>query len=197
MNTHKITIVPSNVVIEVEEGKDLLTAFRESSVYVKSSCGGHASCSDCIVKILKGEDNLNTPTFDETKLIGNVFHITKERLSCQVKVEGDVTVDVSSHDKSVDSDRIKAKSNKTQSRIKKPGGNIRRRTKDDVNSLYKERAEAKKEKEEKMNAWQNHWQKGNDQKTSSGGKKRPKTFRTDHLDEEDQENSRNNDKKSE
>jgi len=68
------------------EGETLLEALRREGVPIRSSCGGFASCGDCIVLMKSETDNLNAPNFDEKKLLGNVFHITKERLSCQVKV---------------------------------------------------------------------------------------------------------------
>jgi hypothetical protein len=43
--------------------------------------------------------NLAPQTFEELRLLGNVFHITKERLSCQTKIKGDVTIDISAHEK--------------------------------------------------------------------------------------------------
>lgn len=179
MTTYTVTLQPSGEQVSIEEGKDLLTTLREAGKYVKSSCGGHASCSDCIVKIVHGADNLNTPTFEETKLIGNVFHITKERLSCQIQASGNFTVDISAHDKTVDANKLQEKANKNSPSQK---GNVRRRSKEEVKAMYQERGEAKKEKEERMNSWQNHWQKEDDAKKSLGGGKRPKPFRTDHLD---------------
>ena len=105
----KSDCAPSGQEIEVDQDTDLLTACREAGVYVKSSCGGHASCSDCIVKILGGEGFLTPPPFEEIQLLGNVFHITKERLACQVKVTGDVTLDLIGHDKSAHEAAFKQK----------------------------------------------------------------------------------------
>ncbi|MCR9206377.1 MAG: (2Fe-2S)-binding protein [Halobacteriovoraceae bacterium] len=181
MTTYNVTLQPSDEKISIEEGKSLLTTLREAGVYVKSSCGGVASCSDCIVKIVHGADNLNTPTFDETKLIGNVFHITRERLSCQIQASGDFTVDISGHDKTADATKLQEKAKKNSPK-KNANRNIRRRSKDEVKAIYEERGDAKKAKEERMNSWQNHWQKEEDMKKSLGGGKRPKPFRTDHLD---------------
>ena len=92
---HKVTIMPSGESISIREDESLLVALKEAGKYVKSSCGGHASCSDCIVKVMTGEDYVNPPEFDELQLIGKVFHITKERLACQTKVTGDITIDLS------------------------------------------------------------------------------------------------------
>lgn len=190
-----VKILPSGETLEIDQDKNLLTALREAGIYVKSTCGGVASCSDCIVKIVDGEDNLNTPTFEETKLIGNVFHITKERLSCQLKAEGDFIVDLSGHDKDADAEKLKAKANrnapqKTSSAGDKPSQkNIRTRKKADVEAMYLERDEQRKEKEKDRNSWQNHWQKGQDSTKAKkmGGSKRPKPFRTDHLDKPQEE----------
>lgn len=98
---HKLTCRPGGKVIEVDEETPLLAAMTDQGIYVKSSCGGHGSCSDCIVKIVEGQGNINKPSFAEERLLGNVFFITKERLACQTKVTGDVIVDTSAHNNSV------------------------------------------------------------------------------------------------
>ncbi len=87
--------------IEVEEGQSLLVALKKSGFFIKSSCGGMATCGDCVVKICGGSENLGPPQFSELKLMGNVFHLTKERLSCQSKVFGEgVEIDITHHDQS-------------------------------------------------------------------------------------------------
>ena len=181
---YKVTLEPTGKVIEVKENETLLTALREAEVYVKSSCGGHASCSDCIVKILEGTDSVNAPEFDELQRIGNVFHITKERLSCQTKVTGDITIDISKHDKA--SDELKLK-NKTASFSKsKSQAKTKVRTKTEVADIRKEREEQYQEKQTTNDSWVNHWEKdteGNPRKKLGGGK-RPQEFRTDHIDHE-------------
>lgn len=102
MATHKVTLNPSGKVVEVEENKPLLESLVKAGVYIKSSCGGVGNCSDCMVKVTEGKDYLNSLSFEETQLLGNVFHITKERLSCQVKISGDITLDITHHDKLMD-----------------------------------------------------------------------------------------------
>ena len=32
------------------------------------------SCTDCVIKISSGEDNLTSPPIEEINLLGNVFH---------------------------------------------------------------------------------------------------------------------------
>ena len=114
---HKVTLKPSGDIVEIEEGKNLLSALREQDIYVKSSCGGVASCSDCIVKIVSGEDHLTPPPFSELKLLGNVFHITKERLACQTCVTGDVTIDITKHNKASDEEKLRSKTTQFTKKI--------------------------------------------------------------------------------
>lgn len=175
---HILTVKESGKTIEVDEGMDLLTVFREAGEYVKSSCGGHASCTDCLIKITDGTDHLNAPSFEETQLLGNVFHITKERLACQTKISGPVTVDISSHDQNKDADKIRSKNNKF----------LKRRTKDEVDKMHQERKKQRDDKNKDRDSWKNHWQSQEDRRgKSTGGSKRPKTFRTDHLDQDSEE----------
>jgi len=168
--------------IEVDGETNLLVALREEGIYIKSSCGGYASCSDCMVKIVEGFDNINSPSFEETQMIGNVFHITKERLACQMKVCGEVSVDISRHDEAADAAKINKKNNKF--RKNKPAV-VKKRSKAEVDEIMNERRQKRDEKEVKRQSWEKHWEKEKDGlKRGTGGGKRPKTFRTDHLDDD-------------
>jgi 2Fe-2S ferredoxin len=92
-----ITVLPINKVLVCEKGDILLAVLKNHGVVVQTKCGGVASCADCIVKIVSGEKNISAPDFRETRLIGNVFFMTKERLSCQTKVLGDIVVHLDRH----------------------------------------------------------------------------------------------------
>lgn len=187
MTSHKVTLRPTGAVVEIEEGTNLLAALREQDVYVKSSCGGHATCTDCIIKIVSGEDNLTPPPFEELKLLGNVFHITKERLACQTCVTGDVTVDISKHDKASDEERLK---NKTSNFSKKKQIKTLVRKETDIEKIkqakFDEQSKFEAEQKQKNETWQKHWEKEKDAnapKKLAGGK-RPKFFDTDKVDYE-------------
>ena len=93
-----ITLLPNNQSVESDGSKNILETLKEKGIFLKSGCGGHASCTDCIVKVVSGEDNLQPPEFAEIKILGNIFHITKERLSCQTRICGNVTLDIARHD---------------------------------------------------------------------------------------------------
>jgi ferredoxin len=175
---YKVILKPSNEVIEVDGSINLLEALREKGVYIKSSCGGVASCSDCIVKILSGEDHLEPPPFEEIQYLGNVFHITKERLACQLKINGDVTLDIAHHDENADAERLRQKTSKKNTKVRK---------KEDL------KVEApKEEKPVEEPEWVKHWDKDpKDKKLKKlGGGKKPHLFRTDHLEEEEKETAK-------
>jgi uncharacterized 2Fe-2S/4Fe-4S cluster protein (DUF4445 family) len=184
MSKHKITLLPSGESVEVEEGVDLLNALREADVYIKSGCGGYASCTDCVIKVSSGEDNLSAPPIEEINLLGNVFHITKERLACQTKVTGPVTIDISKHDKDADKEKLRQKTSnmsKARTKIRKPA---------EQEKVYQERREMIAEKHKEDDSWEKHWEKDKeaDKPKKLGGGKRPRLFRYD--DEEEREKER-------
>ena len=80
----KILIQNTNQSIEISEGESILDALRRNNINIRSTCGGYATCSDCIIKLVGESKGVNSVNFEEKKLLGNVFHITKERLACQV-----------------------------------------------------------------------------------------------------------------
>ena len=185
-NTFKVTLKPSGEVVIVEEGKNLLEALREQNIYIKSSCGGHATCSDCVIKIVSGEDYITPPPFSELKLLGNVFHITKERLACQTCLTGDVTIDISKHDLATDEAKLK---NKTSNFTKKKLP-TRIRKEPDIKKIRSERADERVKEESanlaKAETWKKHWEKNQDSEAPKklAGGKRPKFFDTDKVDYE-------------
>jgi len=178
---HLLTIKGTDKMIEVDPDQNLLSVLRDEKIYVKSSCGGYASCGDCLIKVTSGADNMNAPSFEEKQLLGNVFHITKERLSCQSKITGPVEIDISKHDKASDDKKTRQKSGSFKARVRKP---------DDVKAVLQERLEKREERDKNQESWQKHWQKEQDPMNPKrlGGGKRPKPFRTDHLDDLDYDN---------
>lgn len=81
-------------VAEVPEGSTLFEAGAKVSAGIDTSCVGKGTCGLCRVKIVAGAEHLNPFTDEERKHLGNVYHITKVRLSCRSKVAGDVTIQV-------------------------------------------------------------------------------------------------------
>ncbi|MBL7665704.1 MAG: (2Fe-2S)-binding protein [Bacteriovoracaceae bacterium] len=160
----KVTVWPVEKVLEVEAGSKLMTVLKEGGFYIKSSCGGCASCSDCVVVIKRGEDNLSRPEFPELRLLGNVFHITKERLSCQTTVNGDVIVDIARHLKNADQIKAEEMNNKKH--------------KDQVLKV-KKKDQVEKDRVQKEIQRQQERKESIEKKDKFAGLKRPKPFKTD------------------
>lgn len=80
--------------IEIAAGGSLFEAGAQLRAGIDTACVGKGTCGLCRVRILAGADNLNAYTEEETKHLGNVYHITKVRLACRSKPTGDVTIEV-------------------------------------------------------------------------------------------------------
>lgn len=80
--------------VDVAPETNLLEASRACGAPVQTLCHGIAACVQCKVRIIEGTDALSPPESLEKDRIGNVFHITGERLGCQARVRGDVVVEV-------------------------------------------------------------------------------------------------------
>ena len=91
-------IVIENLVkktIQVKDySKTLLRHLHDHRIDWMQACGGKGKCTTCAVQILKGEENLEPKTDAEIKYerMGALQH--NERLACQVKIRGDITVRV-------------------------------------------------------------------------------------------------------
>lgn len=169
MSDYKVTLWPSGETLQLNGEETLLSQLKKAGKKIKSSCGGCATCSDCVVIVKSGEMNLSPQTFEELRLLGNVFHITKERLSCQTKITGDVTLDISAHEKNTftgKNEKVVQKSTKT---IVKKREEIERSA-----------TESKEKSQEKSSdTWYRHWEKEGDGSTKPkrlGGNKRVKPF---------------------
>ena len=167
----KITLWPSGEVLEGNDKDSLLKQLVDAGKKIKSSCGGHATCGDCVILVRGGDSFCTAPTFEELRLLGNVFHITKERLSCQTRLMGDVVIDISAHSK---------KSSRTTSAVPKGPKTMVRKASEVQETALKsqEKVEVKKEDD-----WYRHWDKPemDESKVPAklGGGKRPRPFKTD------------------
>ncbi|HUS27657.1 MAG TPA: 2Fe-2S iron-sulfur cluster-binding protein [Kofleriaceae bacterium] len=91
-----VTIIGENgpATVEVPANTTLFDAGAKLAAGIDTSCVGKGTCGLCRVKILAGAEHLNPFTDEERKHLGNVYHITKVRLSCRSHVSGDVTIEV-------------------------------------------------------------------------------------------------------
>jgi len=182
MSEYKCTLWPSGEVLAVNGEESLLAQFKKAGKKIKSSCGGCATCSDCMIVVKSGELNLTPQTFEELRLLGNVFHITKERLSCQTKVTGDVTIDISAHEKNTST-------GKTQKEVPKSTPVLRKK-REDIEKAVRESEE--KSREKPSDTWYRHWdnqelEPGRPKKL--GGNKKPRAFNYNEGDEDSDPNS--------
>jgi ferredoxin len=90
----KITFLPDGTSIDVHEGVSLFNAAPRADVVIPSQCGGRCACALCRVEVVEGAEFLSPMSWDEEEHLGNSFHLTRERLSCQCRVFGDVVVKV-------------------------------------------------------------------------------------------------------
>jgi len=93
-----VTIIASPeaapVAVECPAGTTLFEAGAKVAAGIDTACVGKGTCGLCRVRIKSGAEHLNPYTDEELKHLGNVYHITKIRLSCRCKVQGDVTIEI-------------------------------------------------------------------------------------------------------
>ncbi len=87
-----IITVEGETPFETEQGTKLVLAIEDAGIDIMHRCGGQARCTTCRVEILAGDaappEGAEQKTLEEDGLLG------KYRLSCQVRVGGDMTVRV-------------------------------------------------------------------------------------------------------
>ena len=79
--------------IQVEPGSTLMQALLDHEIPVASSCGGDGVCRKCVLRIIKGGENLAPPNELEQHLIERDQLSSRERISCQAVIIGELTVD--------------------------------------------------------------------------------------------------------
>ena len=81
------------LVVECAAGTTLFEAGARVAAGIDTACVGKGTCGLCRVRIRSGAEHLNAYTEEETKHLGNVYHLTKIRLSCRSRISGDVTIE--------------------------------------------------------------------------------------------------------
>ena len=77
--------------LEVESGSTLLNTLSVNGVYLSSACGGKGSCGQCKCQVLEGGGEIlpsEIPHFNRRQRLDHW------RLGCQVKVKGDMSLQV-------------------------------------------------------------------------------------------------------
>jgi uncharacterized 2Fe-2S/4Fe-4S cluster protein (DUF4445 family) len=73
MNQYKITILPQNLEVMVDEGSTLLDAQIKAGLHPDAPCGGKGTCGKCLVNVISGEPS-------------------GVQKACMVKVKNDMTI---------------------------------------------------------------------------------------------------------
>ncbi len=103
----KVTFVNEKKEIEVEAGANLRDAARQAGIPIYGgldkylNCRGLGLCGTCRVLVKKGMENLTPKTFMERfnlnahplTMLAAIGHEDEMRLSCQVRVNGDCSVE--------------------------------------------------------------------------------------------------------
>ncbi|MFJ7185072.1 2Fe-2S iron-sulfur cluster-binding protein [Lysinibacillus xylanilyticus] len=80
---------------EVEEGTKLVLALEDNDINIFHKCGGMAKCTTCRVEVLAGEykdiSKIEKSAFAIKNIDDNIYEDCL-RLSCQIRVIGDITV---------------------------------------------------------------------------------------------------------
>jgi ferredoxin len=74
--------------VEIREGESVFEAGAKVGASIDTACVGKGTCGLCRVKVHEGAEHLTPYTDEEQKHLGNVYHITKVRLSCRARVSG-------------------------------------------------------------------------------------------------------------
>ena len=83
-----ITFKPAESPVPCTEGETVFAVAQRAGVAIETACVGKGTCGLCRVKIIDGADHLEPFNELEEKHLGNVYYITKVRLSCQCVVTG-------------------------------------------------------------------------------------------------------------
>jgi 2Fe-2S ferredoxin len=78
--------------IEVPIKTNLMKAIIDAELPIGSSCGGAGVCTKCLIEVIEGANNLSKPNALEQKLAEKEKLNADIRVSCQVKVLGDIRI---------------------------------------------------------------------------------------------------------
>lgn len=87
----KVT-VEGEQTLEVPAGKKLVLCIEDAGIDIMHRCGGQALCTTCRVEILEGD--VPPMSEEEKEALEEPELIEKFRLSCQIRVQNDLTVRV-------------------------------------------------------------------------------------------------------
>lgn len=90
---YRIEINDRARVLRVGGGETLLSTLKREGISLPSACGGRGLCGMCRLKVLKGGTEV---TAAERKKLGEAGLASGLRLACQLRVEGDLEIEIPS-----------------------------------------------------------------------------------------------------
>jgi 2Fe-2S ferredoxin len=79
--------------LEVKDfSKTILCHVQENALDWMHACGGKGRCTTCKLIVLEGSENLEPKTSAELRYENQGLLVNNERLACQVKINGSVTI---------------------------------------------------------------------------------------------------------
>ncbi len=91
----KVTFLPDNYVVEIDEGATILEAAENFDIPLKHDCGGSGNCGTCHVIVEEGGENLKPMSPEEEDTLDSSGEVTNEsRLACQCRVRDDIIVTI-------------------------------------------------------------------------------------------------------
>jgi 2Fe-2S ferredoxin len=105
MATHRVTFLPLNKTIEVDDSRypladhgkpgSVLDIALANGIELEHNCGGSCACTTCHVIVREGAENLSEMAEDEEDRLDMAEGLTiHSRLGCQAVVHGDVVVEI-------------------------------------------------------------------------------------------------------
>lgn len=90
-----IKFLPAGITERYQDGESVFEVGRRAGVDIDTACVGKGTCGLCRVRVVEGEASLAPYTDVENKHLGNLYHLTRIRLSCRaVATGGDIVVDL-------------------------------------------------------------------------------------------------------
>lgn len=81
------------VTFEAEDGKKLVLAIEDNGIDILHRCGGNARCTTCRIEVISGE--AGEMGGDEEAILSTKGDLpANTRLSCQIRIHGDMEVKV-------------------------------------------------------------------------------------------------------